>query len=227
VAEQTGADVVITDWLPFAQESELESPATEHRRTADWPRLHAQGAEIACATSFWAPPAAILFRRSLVERIGGFRTDLPVIQDARFLFDAACQGARFVHLPEVGAYYRVAPASLSRSNPARFWLDCLRNGQQIEEHWMATAPHDQARRAALVEIFAGAANALVRLGHRQTRAGVDGILRNGGRLSWELRCGLVLQHVLGPQATAMLFQAGRSGRGAARGLVSRLKEIQG
>jgi len=63
-------------------------------------------AEAACADSrFWLPPAAILYRRALVDRIGGWRSNLRIVQDARFLFDAAAQGARFAHVPGVGALY--------------------------------------------------------------------------------------------------------------------------
>ena len=53
---------------------------------------------------FGRPLAALMYRRSLVEKIGGFRLDLPVIQDARFFVRrgtargavralAACRGA--------------------------------------------------------------------------------------------------------------------------------------
>ena len=63
----------------------------------------AQGVEVATAVTVWATTAAILYRRTILDnsRIGGFRRDLPVIQDARFLFDAAFQGARFAHAPHI------------------------------------------------------------------------------------------------------------------------------
>ena len=71
--------------------------------------------EVATATSeFWAPPAALLYRREIVDRIAGWPAGLPVIQDARYLFEAARHQARFVYVSGVGAYYRVSPNSLSR-----------------------------------------------------------------------------------------------------------------
>src|SRR5712692_4310322 len=70
-------------------------------------------------------------RRSLVEKIGGFREDLPVIQDARFLSDATYHGASFVHSPHLGARYRISLQGLSRRDPARFWRDVLLSGRQI------------------------------------------------------------------------------------------------
>ena len=73
--------------------------------------------EIATATHVWAPPAAVFYRKSLVDRIGGFNVRLPVIQDARFLFDAAFHGARFCHFA-TWARAIASTGSLSRANPA-------------------------------------------------------------------------------------------------------------
>jgi hypothetical protein len=93
-------------------------------------------AEAACADArFWLPPVAILYKRSLVNRIGGWRSNLRIVQDARFLFDAAAQGARFIHVPGVGALYRVRSNSLSRQSRAAFIRDCLLNTQEIEAYW--------------------------------------------------------------------------------------------
>lgn len=133
VATASGADVVVTDWAEFAENADIER-AKVSPRSADWALLAREGAEIACATGFWAP-AALLLRRSVVEQIGGFRDDLTFIDDARFLFDAAHCGARFVHAPHLGTYYRVGPGRLSRCDPARFWLDVLHNGEQVEVLW--------------------------------------------------------------------------------------------
>jgi hypothetical protein len=33
---------------------------------------------------FWAPPAALTYRRTIVGKIGGWKECLPIIQDARF-----------------------------------------------------------------------------------------------------------------------------------------------
>ncbi|WGR90793.1 glycosyltransferase (plasmid) [Bradyrhizobium sp. ISRA443] len=155
------ADVVVCDWQEFVVREGTETDTK--MRTADMDALAAD-AEIACATSFWATTAALMYRRELVEKIGGLRSDLPVIQDARFLFDAAHQGARFVHSPHVGARYRVMPESLSRRDPARFWRDSLLNGQQIEVLWRARAPLTSKQRMALCDIYNGVAHGLFRAG---------------------------------------------------------------
>ncbi|MGE0260876.1 MAG: glycosyltransferase family 2 protein [Alphaproteobacteria bacterium] len=99
-ARAADADVVVCDWREIAEAGvdRAEGPV----RSVD---LEALGAdpEAVCATAVWAPPAALMYRRDLVERIGGFRLDLPVIQDARFLFDAVRHRARRARAPHVGA----------------------------------------------------------------------------------------------------------------------------
>jgi hypothetical protein len=70
---------------------------------------------------FWAPPTALTYRRTIVDKIGGWKEWLPIIQDARFFQDAALLGGQFVHTPGVGAAYRVPiVASLSRRSSAAF-----------------------------------------------------------------------------------------------------------
>ena len=113
------ADVAHTDW----QKMEFGRDGTYVLADIIRPDLAAleRDAEAATATSeFWAPPAALLYRREIVERIGGWPVGLPVVEDARYLFEAARHKARFAYVPGVGAYYRVSPDSLSRQNPARF-----------------------------------------------------------------------------------------------------------
>src|SRR5436853_6931925 len=87
------------------------------------------------ATEFWAPPAALLYRREIVDRIGGWPAGLPVIQDARYLFEAARRNARFAYVAGVGAYYRVSSNRLSRRNLSRFIGDCARHASEIEAIW--------------------------------------------------------------------------------------------
>jgi hypothetical protein len=103
-----------------------------------------------------------MYRRHLVDRIGGFRLDLPVIQDARFLFDAAWHGARFARSPHVGAVYRVRPDSVSHRDPAHFWRCVLLNATQVEALWRARGCLTATQRAALSDIYNGAAHGLFR-----------------------------------------------------------------
>lgn len=92
--------------------------------------------EIATVGAFWLPPAALTYRRRIVEKIGEWNDSLPVIQDARFLQDAAFHGARFVKVPEVLAEYRDHDdGSLSSQDQHAFNRDIWVNARQIEERW--------------------------------------------------------------------------------------------
>jgi glycosyltransferase involved in cell wall biosynthesis len=160
-AATSGADVVICDWQEFIDDG--KSITAGPVRSVDMESLVADP-ELACSTNTWATTAALIYHRSLVGRIGGFRYDLPIIQDARFLFDAAYHGARFAHSPHVGARYRVQAKSLSRCDPVRFWRDILLNGKQIEQLWRGRGPLSLAQREALRGIFDNAGRGLFAAG---------------------------------------------------------------
>jgi glycosyltransferase involved in cell wall biosynthesis len=207
-ARASGADVVICDWEEMIDDGNGQLRAGPHR-SVDWPALAAD-AELAIATHVWAPPAAILYRRSLVERIGGFRLDLPVIQDARFLFDAAYHGGRFAHSAHVGAKYRIAPGSLSRRDPARFCDDVLRNGQQIEALWRARGTFTAARRQAVHAIYNGAARGLLATAHPSYYAAIDAQRSLGLPLPYYARVATPLARLLGLSAAHSALRLARS-----------------
>ncbi len=160
-AQSSGGDVIISDWQEIVDDGHgaLSEGSVKHLA---WQAIDANP-QIACATHVWATTAAIMYSRDLMERMGGFHSDLPIIQDARFLFDAAFHGGAFVHAPHIGAHYRVLPGSLSRRDPVQFALDCLLNGEQIEALWRGTAPLDAEHKAALAGIYDFAARRLLSL----------------------------------------------------------------
>ena len=143
--------------------------------------------ELACAARLWAPLAALMYRRSLVEEIGGFRRDLPIIQDARFLFDAARHGARFARSLHIGACYRRRPQSLSRRDPAGFWRDVLLNGTQIEALWREHGGLTTAQRTALADIYNGAAHGLFRARDPGFRDALASLRESGLPIGWRNR----------------------------------------
>lgn len=94
---------------------------------------HLDADPIAALLKFWAPPAALTYRRNIVEKIGGWKEWLPIIQDARFLQDAGLLGGTFVHVPGIGAQYRVLlDVSLSRRSEKAFAEDVFRNGCDLQ-----------------------------------------------------------------------------------------------
>jgi glycosyltransferase involved in cell wall biosynthesis len=157
-AANCSADVVICDWEELVDDGSGKVSLGD-RRSLDWAAVSAN-TELATATSEWATTAAILYRRELVDRIGGFRPDLPVIQDARFLFDAAYHGGRFAHAAHIGARYRRLAGSLSRRDPSQFWRDVLLNGLQIEKVWRGRTELSEAQLAAVAGIYDVAARGL-------------------------------------------------------------------
>jgi glycosyltransferase involved in cell wall biosynthesis len=160
--DAAGADVAYGDWQRF----EAGADGLRHLGETVARRIEAidPDPEIACATLFWAPPAALLYTRRIVDAIGTWNERLPVIQDARFLFDAARRGARFVHVPGVSALYRHAGTSLSRGNLPGFMLDVYRNATEIQALWEADGPLTQARKDALAGIFDMTARTFFQLG---------------------------------------------------------------
>ncbi len=175
-AQATDADVVVCDWRELVEHR--HDPVEGPVRSVDLEALAADP-EVACAAEVWAPPAALMYRRGLVDRIGGFRLDLPVIQDARFLFDAARHGARFARSPHVGALYRIRADSVSHRDPARFWRCVLLNGTQIEALWRARGCLDARQRAAIGSIYNNAAYGLFRTGDPHFRKALAA-LRSAG-----------------------------------------------
>jgi hypothetical protein len=142
------ADVVYTDWQEFRETSPDQIVLGAIRKT----RLEVADSQAACATSFWAPPAAILYNRRIVHKLN-WRRDMRIIQDARYAFDAARAGARFAHVANVGAYYRVSEASLSRRDPRRFVLECFLNAAEISALWESDGDISPARLHALSEMW--------------------------------------------------------------------------
>jgi hypothetical protein len=76
-----------------------------------------------------------------------------VVEDARFLFDVAAQGAKFTHVPGVGAFYHVRQDSLSRQNRTRFVHYCFLNAAGIEESWRARKVLNQSRAEVLRSLW--------------------------------------------------------------------------
>jgi len=118
---------------------------------------------VAVATTFWAPPAALLYTRRAVEAAGRWNETLPMIEDARFLFDAITAGETLVRIEGVSAFYRVTPGSLSRSNKPEYVRCVFRNGCDIQRIWQAEGELPPARKKALAWIFRGAAFEFLKL----------------------------------------------------------------
>jgi glycosyltransferase involved in cell wall biosynthesis len=153
--ERNAADVAYGDWQELVRQSNgcFMTGRIVTRQIDTLP-------EIALLTDFWCPPAAYVFRRSIVDKVGGWNEGLPIIQDARFVLDCALHGGRFVYCPGTMAYYRVhSCSSVSTRDPIGFVRDCLRNASEVEE-WLARHDRkDEDHRKALLQVYGYVARA--------------------------------------------------------------------
>jgi glycosyltransferase involved in cell wall biosynthesis len=152
---RTGAAVAYGDW------DELRAGPDGHFALSRRVQREIIGQpEIALFTDFWCPPAAYLFRQSIVQEVGGWRADLAIIQDARLALDCALHGAQFVYCPGVSAYYRRHSAgSVSSRDPVAFVRDCLLNAAEIEQWWRHKGGLNPERTRALVAVYSHVARA--------------------------------------------------------------------
>lgn len=204
--QENNADVAYSDWQKLIETSESEFCLGEivSKEIED---VH-EDTQVACLTSFWAPPAALMYSRDVVDKIGGWRLDLPIIQDARFLLDAARNYALFIRVPEVSAYYRVLikDSSLSRCSPAGFLEDVYTNACQIDDIWQKNSSMTAARRKALAQVYDYTARNLFAVDFRLFQENVKRLYRVEPlfRLSWSKIASLA-SSLLGQKNTVRLM----------------------
>jgi len=147
----TGADIVYSDWRYLVETDEgMFQPSTlctQQMRGAP---------ELELFMDFWAPNSAYLFRRRMVEAVGGFNETLPILQDARFVLDCALNGARFTYLPGEVSRYRRHAAQIS-GNRVAFVRDMLTNAVQVQAWWVTHGGITVERHAALVAVYGNVA----------------------------------------------------------------------
>lgn len=146
--EENEADVAYGDWKRFTENDfvykELEIVEREISLRP----------EIELITDFWTPLAALLYTRTIANKIGGWNTALPVIQDARYALDAAIHQAKFIYTPGVMGYYRVHEVgSLSTRNRFNFMNDCFENAKQIDSIWRNEYSIDKEKKNAIINVL--------------------------------------------------------------------------
>jgi len=147
--ENTGLGVAYGNWIKF------NSIVDNYKKVDNLINKEMQNPEIDLSTDFWCPPAVYLLKREIVEKVGGFKENLPVIQDARFMLDCAILGAEFIYCNELMAYYRVhSDKSISTTNKKLFLQDCFNNAIEIEKIWLNSADFNDTKKNALCYIFA-------------------------------------------------------------------------
>ncbi len=129
--EESKADVAYGDWQKFSEKNNTKTLLDKIERKIEGDE------EVALFTDFWCPPAAILYSKSIVDKIGSWNMNLPIIQDARYFLDAAIYKGKFVYTKGVMAEYRVSEGtSLSqRHGEVKFVNDIFTNAKQIHSLW--------------------------------------------------------------------------------------------
>ena len=153
--ENTGADVAYGDWqgLVLQEDGVFKHGDVMQRKMEEEP-------EIALLVDFWCPPAAYLFHRGIVEKVGGWNERLPAIRDARIALDCALHHAVFTYCRGITAYYRIHAHQLAmRRDPAAFSADCFRNACELEDWFQKHGGLTEKRRAALIKVFEQVARA--------------------------------------------------------------------
>jgi glycosyltransferase involved in cell wall biosynthesis len=209
---RTNADVACSDWRRLTLQAD-GSWKPGPLEVADY-RKRAEAPDLAVMAGFWAPPAALLYRRTVVERTGGWNPNLPVIQDARFLFDAAFAGGRFAHVEGDGAHYRQhAAGSLSSRSSLRFWTDVLRNNREIEAALKGVGRLDEDRRKAISAAYALGARVTFPIDRNLHHANL-GELRRFSDQPWSryLRAATMLEGLFGYGAAVRIMKVLRPGQ---------------
>lgn len=160
---RSGADVVCSSWQRLEWSGDAYRPGKVITRSMQ--DVNADP-EIALFEGYWAPPGACCYTRRILRKMPPWNPRLPIIQDARFALEAAFAGARFVHEPEVGLYYRVSRdgLSLSRRDRPAFLRDYLVNAIEVEAIWRMRGPLDEPKKAALADVYGRGALYMLRQG---------------------------------------------------------------
>jgi len=144
-----GVDVIYSNWQRLNEGAEGQFRPGEKicRKFED---IHFDP-EIAFFSTMWCPTGAYLYRRTFLNKVLPWKEWLPVIQDARFAWDAAAAGARWLHDPEISVLYRQhRSGSVSTRNRRAFLLDCVTNVDDIRLIWDKKGALTSDRRQAVV-----------------------------------------------------------------------------
>lgn len=135
VLDNSGADVAYGDWRMLMENQ--SGDFVKGKIFAEQIDDRDSSPSIAILTGFWVPPAALLYRRKIVECIGGWNERVQITGDGRFMFDAASAGGTFIHVPGVHADYRVVAdqSNFSKRDPGAFLRCWIRNVEEIEHLW--------------------------------------------------------------------------------------------
>ena len=206
---KTGSDAAYSDWetLVEVEPGQFEFGERVVRRIEDFHTAP----EMAILVGFWVPLAALVYRRSIVDKIGGWKEWLPIMQDGRFFQDAVLAGARFAYVPHVGARYRVHRGSLSRCISEEAVMSAVfRNACDLQEGLKGRGPISGEQRRALAQIYHSTAPSLFFQDRAAFRECIDRLyeVEPGFRPSWP-KVARLASRLIGFRAAGALLGAPR------------------
>ena len=84
--------------------------------------------------------------------IGPWHPQLPIIQDARYLQEAAIKGGKFIEVKGIMAKRLInREGALSTSNSLQYHLDIFHNAEEIYDYWKGDLTEE--KRGALLHVF--------------------------------------------------------------------------
>lgn len=159
--EETGHDAVYGDWQ--ARFHELDGTTRLSEVVKSGPQADLLEALLA---DWWTAVVSLLYRRSAVERVGGWDETLPVAQDRDFFLSVVLSGATVGYLPGcVGVYRRYGNATVSTSSKSR-WIES--HARVVRKAGDALARQNRltpAYRRAMAKSYFKLARAGLRLGY--------------------------------------------------------------
>lgn len=142
----TNADVAYGNWETFVEENGIIKCKQINNKTLS------EDIELHIFTDFWCPPAALLYSKRIVTKIGPWKEWLPIIQDARYMLDAALSNGKFVYCSNLVAKYRTGSQnSLSNQNSLAFVKDIFNNTKDVWSIWQKGDGNAQSKKEAVIK----------------------------------------------------------------------------
>lgn len=142
--KESSGDVAYGNWQKFIEQNNVLTITETIERKIEG------SAEIALFTDFWCPPAAILYSKRIVKKIGLWKQWLPIIQDARYFLDAVLQQGEFVYTDTIVAQYREGNANSLSKRKKLFIIDCFKNTVDISKEWETVAHPSEERTRTII-----------------------------------------------------------------------------
>jgi len=144
--------VVYTEWqrIAYHPQQKVWLPIGEMIT----PQLHEPVIDLLRSENFIHTGSQI-FRRSWLEKVGGFDESMWLIEDVNLLLRIAMAGGKFAFAIDGRPLfmYRQHPSSLSRRDPIAFARSCLKNASLVEEWLRTRSPITTYQRDVLTEAY--------------------------------------------------------------------------